>query len=107
MAKATKTTKIGNATVKGATEADKQTIAAAKASVKAEEKAGAAKAAAPKQQSVQRGDQTPEAQPSKAGAKKAAEKLFTRADMNAAIGLPENLTDEQFSNMQRRNVLGY
>ncbi len=71
------TTKIGKTVVKGATDADKQTIAAAKASVKAE-------ASRPT-----RTEETAEAKTSIPAKKAAAAKQFARADMAANETLEE------------------
>lgn len=97
MAKA-KTTRIGKTTVKGATDADKQAIAAAKAEVRAED-AGTT-------QVQKRGDQASEAQPTRAAKSKAAEKMFADADAAALRGFPPDLTTEQHENIVRRAATG-
>lgn len=96
-----KTSRAGKTTIKGANAADKQNIALAKASAKAD------KAATPKTQAQKRGDQAPEAKSSKAAKSAAAEKLFKDADAAAKSGLPHDITKEQHENHVRRAALGY
>lgn len=60
-----------------------------------------------KRQAQARGDQTPEAKATTAEKRAAAEKLFTQADMNAARGIPEGLTEEQHENLTRKAALGF
>lgn len=80
MAKATSTTvKVGSTKIKGATAADKQTIAAAKASVRSEPK------------TVTAAD-TPEAQPSASAKKAAAKQMFAKADRAGDAATPEEGT---------------
>lgn len=71
----TSTVKVGNTTVKGATAADREQIAAAKASVKADaERAPAAR------ENTKTGVAAPEAQDSPRARRDAAQKLFDKAD---------------------------
>lgn len=90
--KTSSTVKAGGVPIKGATAADKQTIAAAKESVKRETAQRApARTASP----IKRGDETPEAQPTKAAKQAAANKMFKDADAAAMAGLPPDMTVEQ------------
>ena len=115
MAKAkSSTTKIGNTKVVGATDADKQAIRAAKASVKAEKERGLDNATARaearktgKSAAIKRGDETPEAKRTTAEKSAAAKKMFKDADEAALVGLPSDMTHEQNENRVRRAALGY
>ncbi len=107
-AKASKTVKI-----KGANAADKQNIALAKRANAADRQAAKSDArapdtiAAPKTQTLKRGDQAPEAKATPAAKTKAADKLFKDADAAAAAGLPPDITVEQNDKRLQRAVLGY
>jgi hypothetical protein len=80
-ARTARTVKVGNTTVKGATEADRAQIAAARAANRAEE-ARAATAEAPREAraNTKTAAATPEAQDTPRARREAAQKLFDKAD---------------------------
>lgn len=95
--------------IKGATSADKQAVAAARAANKADtaKPKAAAKPANTRRQQTKRGDQAPEAKKSAKAQSDAAEKLFKDADQAARSGLPHDINKEQHENYVRRAALGY
>lgn len=63
--------------------------------------------ASSKVQSVQRGDNTAEAKRGEAAKQEATKKQFSEADLNAAVGLPPEITREQRENLARRAATGF
>jgi hypothetical protein len=111
MAKAkTSTVKVGNTTIKGATDADKQNIALGKKAAsldKATARGSSADIAKFRDSPVKRGDQAPEAKSTPKQQSEAAEKLFKDADQAALLGLPKDMTVEQRENQVRKAAFGY